>query len=293
MIIALLFQLTLATNYLLFGQKYVADNDVSKKIYPFNLVVFDSDTFTIYKSLIIPANATVLNCNFDKNYNIYYTTFDNDAFFNFLEIQQQKVSIIKESTTSIIINKENDVFIMTKTRGVLQISQVNWPNFTNVFTFNSSFANSIMFDASLYIPSKNLYLFSGSLKNNEEYYFAIIVMTYTGNFEIVNIFPIEYQMGSISYYNNTIYIFVYGQRSIELCSINLDSNGTINYLTKYDTILKYIYKSTIVGDNLYLIARTEKYGQFYWINTNLVNLTLTMRKLPTDLNIGCIVPFNL
>lgn len=286
MIIVLLFQFTLATNFLIFGQKY---DDDSRKIYPFNLVVFDSDTFTMNTSLTIPANAQVLECNFDKHYNIYFVTISNAVYFNFLDIQQQKVSVVRELTTSITINENDDVFVMTITPHHYHISQVNFPNFTNVFTFDSVVSID---DPSLYIPSKNLYVFYGSFMLNE-YNKAIIVMSYTDNFKIVNIFPIKYQIGSISYYNNTIYFFVYGQMSIELCSVNLYGNGTINYLAKYNTILSYIYTSTVVDDHLYLIARTEEYGQFYWVDTNLVNLSQTMRKLPTDLDIRCVTPFNL
>lgn len=285
MIIALLFQLTFATNFLMFGQK---QDDESKIYHPLNLVVFDSNTFAINTSLTIPTNASILDCNFDKYDNIYYSSINDDEFLNFFQIKQQKVSIVKKLSATIIINNNNnDVFIMTVAPGHYIISQINWPNLINVFSFESYVS---IHDPSLYIQSKNIYVFSASLYTNE-YYDAIIIMSYTDNFKIVNIFPIKYQVGSISYYNNTIYLFIYGQRSIELCSINLnDNNGTINYLAKYNTILRYIYASAIVDDNLYLIARTQNYDQFYWIDTNLSNLTQTMKIFPTDLGIRCIIP---
>ena len=271
MIILLFIITTLASNFLM-----LVHDDNHDRI---KIISFNSQTLAVTTLFNTTLKTHPLDCKIDDFNNIYFFSLSLDtstSTMNKFNSSTHELSSFEEFIVSIII-RDNIPYVTTVLPHHYHIFQLDWPNLTNIFTFEPYIT---LQDVALYVPSQKIFIFYAWLNVVD----SIIVMT--DDFKISQIYPINYQVAFICYHNNTIYTIIYG-RTIQLCSVNLTTKIT-NCVVNYDKIAYYFYSGVLCGDTLYFVARNDDQNTFYWVVTDMINFTHTMTKLPFSLDIRCI-----
>ena len=266
MLILIFFITTLASNFLM-----LAYDNIKNHV---KIVSFDSQTFDIITIFNISLKTHPLKCAFDDFNNIYFFALHDLHNFtmNKFNFTTHESSLFEESIGSIMI-RNNVPYVTT---GHYHMSQLNWPKLINVFTFEPYIS---LLGIASYIPSQNTFMIYAYTDVR-----SIIIMT--GDFKISQIYPIHHQVAFMCYNNNIPYAIIYGRASLQLCSTDLSTN-ILNCIIIYDTRAFSFYSGLLHDNILYFIAKDES-STFYWVETNMLNFTHTMTKLPYSLDTRCI-----
>ena len=185
---------------------------------------------------------------------------------------------VESTADSILIDDNDNIFVISFIDTNYQLSQLNWPIFTSKFMFSSHFS---LFYGSLFIPTPKLYTFTAYVYTTK-YMKCLLTMTNDGGFNISDIFMIKNSILDMYYYDDVIYIISSDHGMLELCSLSLH-NYTINCIIRYnitqrsDSVMEY-YAGTLFGDILYFVA--ESGGNKYWVETNMITFMYITNKLP-------------
>lgn len=271
MILFILFTITVAINFLFLSEKSAHPPLVK-------LQEFNSDTFTI-RTIFNITMGSLGQCKFDNLNNVYFTTIIWDNYVQYVLV---KVNIITKTTSSVqsytatLLADNDNMYIISSINTRYQLSQLNWPNFTSMFIFDHYIT---LFYNTLFIPNSKLYVFAASMLTGKGIIGCLIIMSNDNGFRISQILTIEIKIFLLYHHHNTTYLMTRNNGLLELSSLSLYNNST-NYVVKYN-VSEY-YTGTLFNDTLYFISKTDN-GDKCWIETNMINFTYTVKKLPSHI----------
>ena len=294
MLLLLFTTITFASNFLFLTQSKLEKSTQSK------LEKFNSNTFTTTTISNI-TTGPLASCTFNNTYNIYFTSLiynsssplkgewggvNNSSlniYFNKYHIATKEILSIEKNIATYIING-NNIFTVNTILHHYQLSQLIWPDLIPQLIFNSKI-NWIQ-SASLFIPPSS-YLFDIDIYDHQITQSDILInITNTSGFKVSQIYPIKHQILSIYYYNNTIFVLIYKNAIIRLCSI---LHHELNCVIKYNDTMSYQI-SAISNNILHMITTSHYDNNKYWIETNMLNLTYTTQILPLTTQVICMQP---